>query len=139
MQATKRDELCLVVPMDACNLADLRWRSWSYLAAAEVASGMIEDILIALHEAVANALTHSGSSTAIAVRMKATRLAVVIEVADQGRGIDPGVAIPPRPPSLSAEGGRGLFMIWSLMNSVTISCGCGTHVVMVKELFPPHS
>jgi anti-sigma regulatory factor (Ser/Thr protein kinase) len=95
MQATKRDELCLVVPMDACNLADLRWRSWSYLAAAEVASGMIEDILIALHEAVANALTHSGSNTPVAVRMKATRRAVVIEVADQGRGIDPGVAIPP--------------------------------------------
>ena len=125
--------------MDACNLADLRWRAWSYLAAAEVASGMIEDILIALHEAVANALAHSGSSTAIAVRMKATRAAVVIEVADQGRGIDPGVVIPPRPPGLSAEGGRGLFMIWSLMNSVTITHGSGTRLVMVKELFPPRS
>jgi anti-sigma regulatory factor (Ser/Thr protein kinase) len=139
MQATKRDELCVVVPMDACNLADLRWCAWSYLAAAKVASGMIEDILIALHEAVANALTHSGSREAIAVRVKATREAVVIEVADQGRGIDPQVAIPPRPPSLTAEGGRGLFMIWSLMNSVVLVPSSGTHLVMVKELFPPRS
>ena len=139
MQATKKDELCLVVPMDVCNLADIRWCAWSYLAAAKVASGMIEDILIALHEAVANALTHSGSSTDITVRVKATREAVVVEVADQGRGIDSGVAIPPRPPSLTAEGGRGLFMNWSLMNSVVLTRGSGTHLVMVKELFPPRS
>lgn len=32
---------------------------------------MIEDILIALHEAVANALVHSGSSTDITVRVVA--------------------------------------------------------------------
>ena len=139
VQATKRDELCLIVPMDACNLADLRWSAWSYLAAAEVASGMIEDILIALHEAVANSLTHSGSSTAIAVRLKATRARVVIEVVDDGCGIDFRVAIPPKPPGLTAESGRGLFIIWSLMNSVVLTHGSGTHMVMVKELFPPGS
>ena len=139
MQATRKDELCLVVPLDACNLADLRWCAWSYLAAAKVASGMIEDILIALHEAVANALVHSGSSADIRVRVKATREAVVIEVADQGQGIDPQVVIPPRPPGVTAECGRGLFMIWSLMSSVVLTHGSGTHLVMVKELFPPRS
>jgi anti-sigma regulatory factor (Ser/Thr protein kinase) len=139
MQGTINDELRCSVPMDICSLADLRWCAWSYLAAAEVASGMIEDVLIALHEAVANALMHSGASTAVAVRVKATREAVVIEVADRGRGIDPVVAIPPRPPSLAAEGGRGLFMIWSLMSSVTLTHGGGTHLLMVKELFPPRT
>jgi anti-sigma regulatory factor (Ser/Thr protein kinase) len=125
--------------MDACSLADLRWSAWSYLAAAEIAAGMIEDILIALHEAVANALLHSGAATDIAVRLKATRSEVVIEVADQGRGIDATIAIPPGPPSLAAEGGRGLFMIWSLMSSVRLTSCSGTHLVMIKELFPPRT
>ena len=139
MQGTINSELRIAVPMDVGNLADLRWRAWSYLAAAEIASGMIEDILIALHEAVANALLHSGSRTDVVVRLKATRQAVLVEVTDEGRGIDSRVAIPPRPPSLNAEGGRGLSMIWSLMSSVSLTHGSGTHVVMVKELFPPRS
>ena len=137
MQATINNELRLAVPMDVCSLADVRWRAWAYLAAAGVAAGMIDDILIALHEAVANALTHSGASSDVAVRVKARRTSVVVEVADHGRGIDHGVAIPPRPPDLTAEGGRGLFMIWSLMSSVRLVPGGGTHLVMVKELYPP--
>ena len=106
--------------MDSCSLADLRWRTWAYLAAAQVASGMVEDVLIALHEAVANALLHSGASGDVAVRVRAQRARVVVEVTDQGRGIDASVAIPPKPPNLAAEGGRGLFMIWSLMSSVRL-------------------
>ena len=74
---------------------------------------MQDDILIALHEAVANALRHSGATGDIAVRIKATPTKVVIEVADQGCGIDPSIAIPPRTPGLRAEDGRGLYMIWS--------------------------
>jgi anti-sigma regulatory factor (Ser/Thr protein kinase) len=98
---------------------------------------MIEDILIALHEAVANALLHSGATADIAVRIRATRAKVVIDVVDEGRGIDASVTIPPRPPSLQGEGGRGLFMIYALMSSVRLAPGSGTHLVMVKELFPP--
>jgi serine/threonine-protein kinase RsbW len=137
LQATFKNELRLVLPMDTASLAGLRWRTWAYLAAAGVAAGMLDDILIALHEAVANALVHSGADGDIAVRVKASREQVVIEVADQGRGIDASVAIPPRPPSLAAESGRGLFMIWSLMSSVQLAPGSGTHLIMVKELFPP--
>ena len=99
MQATIDNELCLAVPMNVHSLADLRWRTWAYLAAAGVATGMLEDILIALHEAVANALLHSGASDDIAVRIKATTRSVVVEVADLGRGIDPSVLIPPNPPA----------------------------------------
>ena len=139
MQATTQDELRLAVPMDSCSLADLRWRTWAYLAAAQVASGMVEDVLIALHEAVANALLHSGASDDVAVRVRAQRARVVVEVIDQGRGIDASVAIPPKPPNLGAEGGRGLFMIWSLMSSVRLAHSSGTHLVMVKELYPPAS
>jgi anti-sigma regulatory factor (Ser/Thr protein kinase) len=124
--------------MDVCSLADLRWRTWSYLAAAGVASGMLEDVLIALHEAVANALLHSGAQSDIAVRIRVRRTSVVVEVVDAGRGIGPAVAIPPPPVALTAEGGRGLCMIWSLMSSVQIVPGRGTHLVMVKELYPPH-
>jgi serine/threonine-protein kinase RsbW len=137
MQAISNGELQIIVPMDARNLADLRWRAWSCLTAATIAPGMVEDILIALHEAVANALAHSASTTPVCVRLKASRTRVTIEVVDDGVGIDPAVVhLPPRQPSLLAEGGRGLFMIWTLMNSVRLVDSPGTHLVMVKELFP---
>ena len=70
MQATINNELRLAVPMDVGSLSDLRRRAWTYLAAAGVATGMIDDVLIALHEAVANALTHSGAGSDVAVRVK---------------------------------------------------------------------
>jgi anti-sigma regulatory factor (Ser/Thr protein kinase) len=136
VQAATRNELCLGVPIDAGSLADLRWRAWSYLAAAGVASGMIEDVLIALHEAAANALLHSGARDDVEVRVRARSTSVAVEVVDTGGGIGPGVAIPPRPPGLTDEGGRGLFMIWSLMSSVEFVPGPGTHLVMIKELYP---
>jgi anti-sigma regulatory factor (Ser/Thr protein kinase) len=139
VQAATQDELRLAVPMDTCSLADLRWRTWAYLAAAEVASGMVEDVLIALHEAVANALVHSGARGDVAVLVKANRASVSVEVADQGSGIDASVALPPKPPNLTAESGRGLFMIWSLMSSVQLANCSGTHLVTVKELYPPAS
>jgi anti-sigma regulatory factor (Ser/Thr protein kinase) len=136
VQAALDNELRLAVPMDARNLADLRWRTWSYLAAAEVPGGMIEDILIALHEAVANSLRHSGARADIAVRVNAQPTKVVVEVSDNGRGIDPAVKVPPPAPGPLVEGGRGLFLIWSLMSSVWLGHHSGVHLVMVKELFP---
>ena len=135
MQATINGELCVMVPTAAGSLAELRWSVWTYLAAAEVAPGMIDDILIALHEAVANAIRHSGSESDVTVRVRAARTRVTVEVKDEGKGIDPRVPIPPGPPSLTAEGGRGLYMIWSLMSSARLNPGRGTHLVMVKELF----
>ena len=53
--------------------------------------------------------------------------------------IDSRVVVPPRAAGLSAEGGRGLFMIWSLMSSVQVAHHTGTHLVMIKELFPKGS
>jgi anti-sigma regulatory factor (Ser/Thr protein kinase) len=135
VQATIKGELCIEVPMGARNLADLRWRAWSYLTAAQVAPGMTEDALIALHEAVANALLHSASPSDVIVRLRATRTRVTAEVSDEGVGIAPGL-LPPRPPELLAESGRGLYMIWTLMNMVCLVGEHGTHMVMMKELFP---
>lgn len=122
--------------MDATSLAGLRWDAWAYLMGARVAPGMTEDILIALHEAVANALQHSRSPSDVQVHIKAEATHVKVDVVDAGIGIDPRVAIPPGPPCLGTEGGRGLFMIWSLMSDVQVACDRGTRLMMVKRLFP---
>ena len=139
MQATIDNELCMSVPIDAPSLSDLRWLIATFLDSAGVATGMVDDILIALHEAVVNALRHSGAREAVAIRVKVGRARVIVEVKDQGSGIDPRVVVPPRAAGLSAEGGRGLFMIWSLMSSVQVAHHTGTHLVMIKELFPKGS
>lgn len=136
MQATIDRELSICVPMCTHNLADLRWRAWSYLTAAGVASGMVEDILIALHEAVANAIRHSSSCSDIVVCLKVCRKCVTVEVKDEGIGLPAWVELPPAPPDPHAEGGRGLYMIWALMSSVRLASSRGTHLIMTKELFP---
>ena len=136
MHATMNDELRLRVPMDTLTHSELRRRTWVYLATEGNAAAAIEDILVALHEAVANSLRHSCAGSDIQVCVQASRSRVVVEVVDSGKGIDPSVAIPPRPPGLSSEGGRGLFMIWSLMSSVRLGHSSGTHLVMVKDSHP---
>jgi serine/threonine-protein kinase RsbW len=136
VQATINNELVLSLPIDATSLADPRWLVAKFLKSAGVAPGMIDDILIALHEALANALRHSGSREDVAITVKAEAARVVVEVRDEGVGFDPRVVIPPRPAGLAAEGGRGLFIIWSLMSSVRLAHHSGTHLVMIKELFP---
>ena len=79
---------------------------------------MVEDILIALHEAVANAIRHSASCSDVVVAMKADRTCVTVEVKDEGIGLPAWLELPPAPPDPRAEGGRGLYMIWALMSSV---------------------
>ena len=69
--------------------------------------GDVDGVLLAVHEAMVNAHRHGGGVTHAGARLDGHSL--VVEIADRGRGFD--VPDSPGMPDLTAERGRGLFLI----------------------------
>jgi serine/threonine-protein kinase RsbW len=84
------------------------------------------NVILATHEAVANAIQHAGPNRQITVRGNASADAVTIEVSDNGQW-----RIPDSPSS--EERGRGLDLIRSLVTVADIQTGHdGTTVRLVQ-------
>src|ERR1700730_3346033 len=86
-----------------------------WLGAQPVDGAAIDDLLIVATELCANAIEAStGAERAIALRARADRDALVLEVEDDG----PGFAWPEwtddEPPDLAIERGGGLFLVRAL-------------------------
>lgn len=97
------------------------------------AAPFTEDIVSATHEAAKNAVEHNDARTGpVQVVCEVTDQSVVVEVSDRGSGFDPSI-LPPGCPGPEEPAGRGLFIIYSLMDEVITATGeGGTRVRMVK-------
>lgn len=97
----------------------------------------IEDIVSATHEACKNSLLHNPRiESPVDVICKVLKNRVVIEVLDRGSGFDPEI-LPPSPPDPEALEGRGLLIIYALMDKVEAETGeHGTTIRMQKKLRP---
>lgn len=132
----------------------------AYLAVAsrfeniELVQAVVDDLLVrlgveeeerhwfglAVREAVANAIKHGnagdpGKQVEVEVGLLAGE--VVLTVRDEGLGFDPAsVANPLAPENLLRPGGRGIFYMRSLMDSVDYRFGAngGTEVVLRKRI-----
>lgn len=90
---------------------------------------------VGVAEALANAMIYGNRSdpekrVRIAVEMDPTRVAV--EVCDEGEGFDPSrVPDPTLPEFLERAGGRGLFLLYQLMDEVRFNeCGNAVRLVL---------
>lgn len=103
------------------------------LRPVEPASGHLDDIVSATHEACKNALVHNPETgSPIDIVCKVLNNSVVVEVIDRGSGFAPGPT-PPIPPEPEALRGRGIFLIHCLMDNVETSSGSGgTRITMEK-------
>jgi anti-sigma regulatory factor (Ser/Thr protein kinase) len=70
------------------------------------------DVVLATHEAAANAIEHSGASEPVVIRGQISDGAINIEVSDRGEWVTGGGA--------SEERGRGLPLIAALVSEVKI-------------------
>ncbi len=97
----------------------------------------MEDIISATHEAAKNAVVHNPDSTGpVSVVCTIREDAVVVEVSDRGKGYEP-IAGAPAQPDPESLAGRGMFLMYSLMDTVeTRSDSRGTRVRMEKRLQP---
>lgn len=126
----------LVVPNEPVRIAEIRSFVAGFLADLRWPVVVSQEVLLAVGEAAANASRHgrrSAERSEIRVLCTSTEDGVAIEVADDGPGFDPASVVVSDLPDRFAAGGRGLFLMRQLMDSVEIdSSDAGTTVTLRK-------
>lgn len=99
-------------------------------------TGKEQELALALTEALANAVKHGSkndSSLEVQCQVMTENSAMIIVVSDSGPGFDPSsVASPLESAGLTAEHGRGLYMIRQLVDEVRFA-RCGAEIRMTKR------
>ena len=125
----------MTLQLRSSHLAAVRHQARDFLLAHGVHRLCVEDILLALTEATANAALHSGADVA-EVRLALLDDHVRLTVIDRGQGFDISGIDLSRRPSLMSPGGRGLYLISCVMDSVHVDARNGTTITMTKQLRP---
>ena len=125
--------LCL--PRDSSTLSVVRHIAASALEELGVETSEIEDVVLALTEAAANVVKHSGADDQYEVHLVLENNVCEIRVVDTGRGFDSdslGVSMA----GPSEEQGRGMALMAALVDSVRFESRpeAGTIVHLVKDL-----
>lgn len=94
---------------------------------------LVDELLLALDEAVTNALLH-GDGRGVTVHVGIDDETVTLTIRDSGAGFDIAGLVEGWPPSPALEGGRGIYIATRLMDAVTISFAGGTIVHMSRAL-----
>jgi len=95
-------------------------------------------IAMAVREAAVNAVLHGNAydpNKKFFIAYEMTAESMVITVTDQGKGLDPqSIPDPLAPENLLKASGRGIFLIRSFMDEVTIkNLDPGTEITLVKH------
>jgi anti-sigma regulatory factor (Ser/Thr protein kinase) len=110
---------------DLSQLAAVRVSIASWLDHAVITREMRDDILLATHEAVANAMEHALKDGPIRLRGEIAKDAVTVSVSNAGDW---------RPPNANDFRGRGLTVIRALMTDVDVGAGSPVSLVMRRSL-----
>jgi anti-sigma regulatory factor (Ser/Thr protein kinase) len=105
-----------------------------FLRLHAVDSESIDDVVMSVHEACANAVHHSKSRADIVVELVLDAKSVKVAVNDSGCGLDLDQCDPLREPELLRLRGRGLYLMAKLMDEFEISIDGGTEIRMSKRL-----
>ena len=127
-------ELTLVLPLEKRGVGTVRRRLHELLARHAVPRPIADDIVLSTQEACNNVIVHSGDCNGgIQVRASCRDHRVYVEVRDRGRGFDLRCVRPKRAPDPLRANGRGLFLIYNLMDDVEVSTGSGGTVVRMSK------
>ena len=130
-----RITLLLCLPRDASTLPVVRHIAGFALGELGVEEETIEDVELALTEASANVVKHSGAGDQFEVHLALEDTVCEIRVIDTGHGFDSSsLAVSMAEPS--QEQGRGMALIEALVDSVHFESRpeAGTIVHLVKDL-----
>jgi anti-sigma regulatory factor (Ser/Thr protein kinase) len=132
----------LVVPNESARIADVRAFVANFLADLRAPVEDSQEMLLAVGEAVANAWKHGrppGGRSEIRVRCSLEAGDVTVTVSDEGPGFDPRAVEHDGLPDRFASGGRGLFLMRQLVDSVAFeSSPQGTTVTLSRRMLAPH-
>ena len=135
------DRMKLVFPSSSENVGVARVAAAAFATRADLTLSDLEEIKVAISEAVSNAVIHGYKDTVgeIEVILSLTDGVLEFEVRDEGRGIaDIALA---RQPSYSSDPermGLGFVFMESFMDALTVESevGRGTRIRMVKRVAP---
>src|SRR5271165_6401317 len=83
-------EFCLVFPRESLSIPVMRRVLGDTLSRLGVDEDSVSDLLLAVTEACTNVLRHAGPGRRYEVVVKVGKNRCVLQVLDNGRGIDPG-------------------------------------------------
>jgi anti-sigma regulatory factor (Ser/Thr protein kinase) len=119
------------LPLDASVLCDVRARLRDYLCQHDVPERAAADVVLCVDEAITNAIRYS-RGRGVDVTVRAGSRSVRARVRDKGTGfLHTGLRARPSP---WTTGGRGLYIMQSLMDDVSVYCSRGAAVSMWKRL-----
>jgi anti-sigma regulatory factor (Ser/Thr protein kinase) len=110
-------------------LAGVRRTTRWFLVGQGVSEQCTRDVVLALHEAVVNALQHGHGRVEVELEVRGGR--VTATVRDSGGGFDPALLVAPCPGM--DERGRGLYIVAHLMDEVAVTGGPHPGLRMVRS------
>jgi anti-sigma regulatory factor (Ser/Thr protein kinase) len=122
----------MLVP-EAFRLSRVRRRVRDYLTLYCRDRRTVDDMVLCVGEACANAIRHSGSGEEIEITLGFRSDDLEVLVKDKGRGFDTGAFDPEVLPDLLSDGGRGLFLMSRLSDAMELRCGFGLEVRLLKR------
>ena len=125
--------LAFTLPLDAARLLRARQRIRDYLHGHVGDREAIDAVVLAVEEAMTNALRHSGARDDLEIHLQFEGGDLVAEVRDHGAGFDVDSFDPERLPDLLAPSGRGLYLIARLMDELVLTSSGGLAVRVVKR------
>ena len=125
--------LSFSLPLDPARLLRARHRVRDFLNEHVTDDRAIDEVVLAIEEAMTNAVRHSGAGDDLEVLLHFDGEDLVAEVKDHGRGFDVASFDPHRPPDLLASSGRGLYLIARLMDDLRLRCDGGLEVRALKR------
>ena len=131
--STSTPRLHFLLALDPARMRRARDRIRDYLQAQCCIPAAVDDIVLAVEEAMTNAVRHSGASDDLEVSMRFEGSDLIAEVKDRGCGFDTTDLDPDRRPDPTLPGGRGLFLMSKLMDEFTLSCDGGIEIRAVKR------
>jgi PAS domain S-box-containing protein len=121
------------VPPEPSHLLRARDRIRDYLRQYCTDELLINDVVLCVEEAAANAVRHSGSELDIELSLGFESGHLIAEVRDHGRGFDITSFDSDAAPDPQSDHGRGLFIIAKLMDSLELRLDGGLEVRMARR------
>lgn len=127
------------LPNEPAKASDMRAFVCRFLEGADIPPDVIDEVLMAVGEVVANACRHGRAPSrpgVVDLRCERRERAISIQISDDGPGFDVGKVLHEGVPDILSQGGRGFFLMRQLMDKVDVESGDSGTTVFLERILP---
>ena len=141
MPDSTTSRVSLTLPSSLESVDTIEHAAQGFAARAGFDEDTVPNIAMAVREAAVNAILHGNSynpAKQVTASFEANSDALVVRIADQGTGFDPGnIPDPLAPENILRGSGRGIFLIRAFMDEVHFrQLHPGTELTLIKHRTP---